>query len=86
VAPDRLVATSSQGLAISPQRVVVTSVEYAGDLLARAGWLDRTLEIVDIRRQSREEAPVDAKLARIASLMNKPTLTRGEAHFLLNSM
>jgi hypothetical protein len=86
VSPSRVVASSRGGLAITPQRVVVTSLEHAGELLTTAGWPDRPLEIVDIRRQSRKDDPVDQRLARIASLLNEPTLTRGEARLILDSL
>ncbi len=86
VSTDRVVASSSTGLAIEPQRVVVTSLESAGEILTMAGWQDRPLEIVDLGRRIREDAPAAKNLEGIASLVNKPTLTRGEAYLLLSSM
>jgi hypothetical protein len=86
VSPDRIVARSEAGLAIAPQRVVVTSLELAGDLLTLAGWSDRALEIVDLGRRSRNEAAGNKRLSRVAALMNKETLTLGEAYSLLSSM
>lgn len=86
VSTDRIVASSEVGIAIDPRRLVVTSLESAGDLLMRAGWQDRPLEIVDIGRRLREDGVAERKLDDVASLMNKPTLTRGEAYRLLSTM
>ena len=86
VSKDRIVASSKTGFAIHPQRLVVTSLESAGELLTMAGWQDRPLEIVDVGRRLREDDVADKQLESIASLMNKPTLTRGEAYRLLRSM
>lgn len=86
VSTDRVVASTETGFAVEPQRVVVTSVEFAGELLAMAGWQDRPLEIIEIGRRIREDTSTDTRLSNVASLMNKPTLTRGEAYLLLNSM
>jgi hypothetical protein len=86
VSPDRIVAHSDTGLAIAPQRLVVESLESAGEILTIAGWSDRPLEILNFERRQPENNGADEKLTRINSLMKKPTLTQGEAYFLLNSM
>ena len=86
VSTDRVVASSSTGLAIEPQRLIVTSLESAGEILTMAGWQDRPLEIVDLGRRIRNDAPAAKNLEGIAALVNKPTLTRGEAYRLLGSM
>ncbi len=86
VSTDRVVASSSTGFAIEPQRVVVLSLESAGEILMMAGWQDRPLEIVDVGRQLDKDTAAAGKPTGIASLVNKPTLTRGEAYLLLSSM
>jgi hypothetical protein len=91
VAPDRVVVASQQGIAVSPRRLVVTSVEHAGELLTAAGWSDHSLEIVDMRRSRGESRPeqggkVDSTLARITSLINDPARTLADAKILLDSM
>jgi hypothetical protein len=86
VSPGRIVAHSDSGLAVTPQRLIVESLESAGEILMMAGWSNRPLEIVDIKGRPREDNVVDEKQARNNSLMKKATLTQGEAYFLLNSM
>ena len=86
VSPERIVASSQAGFAVEPQRLVVTKLESAGQLLARAGWQDRPLEILHVGPRVRDAAPIDERLASVASLMNKPTLTRGEAYRLLGTL
>ncbi len=86
VSSDRILASSQAGLAIAPQRLVVTALEAAGPLLTRAGWQDRPMEIFDLGRPLREAPAGDQRLARIASLVSKPTLSRGEAYLLLGSL
>ena len=86
VSKDRIIASSQTGFAIDPQRIVVTSLEFAGELLTMAGWQDRPLQIVAVERRLREDDGADKKLTDTASLMNKPTLTRGEVYRLLKSM
>ena len=62
------------------------SVESAGELLMLAGWQDRSLEIMDVGRSLRNGDAAKENLDGVASLANKPTLTRAEAHQLLRSM
>ena len=86
VSSERILVNSDTGFAVEPQRIVVTSLEFAGEILAMAGWQDRPLEIVYVRRRARTDEEEDEQASRIAALVNKPTLTRGEAYVLLNSM
>ncbi len=86
VPANRILAHADSGLAIAPKRLVVESLESLGEILTLAGWTDRPLKIVDIERLPPEKNLADENLARTNALMNKPTLTQGEARFLLNSM
>lgn len=92
VKQQRVVASSEAGFALESQgveRVVVRSLESAGEILAMAGWQDRPLEIVAIGRRVRSVDDSDSKTdqaTRIATLANKPTLTRGEAYLVLKSL
>ena len=85
VAEHRVVASSEEGFAFEPHRLVVTRLEATGPLLGESGWNDRPLEIVRIARRDRDAAP-DPRLAELAELVSKPTLTRGEAYRVLGSM
>jgi hypothetical protein len=76
VAPERIVASTQAGFAVEPRRLVVTDLESAGVLLARAGWSDHSLEIIDADRM-RGDAPADERVSRIASLLDAQTLSRG---------
>lgn len=86
VAPDRIVVSTEAGLAISPHRVVATSLERAGTLVTKTGWHDRPLEIVAIDRRTPDRDASDDERVDIASLVNKPTLTRAEAYRLLRTL
>jgi hypothetical protein len=85
VSADRLVASSEHGFAIEPRRLVVTRLERAGDLLGKAGWSDRPLEIVHVGPRERESAQA-GRLSDVAELVDEPTLTMGEAYRLLGTL
>ena len=86
VSADRVVASSSAGFALRKGLLVVSSIDRAGPLLMEAGWRDKPIEIVDVRRGPQAARSDASGGDRMADLINKPTLTLGEARAALNSM
>jgi len=92
IAPERIVWQGKQGLALAGGRVLALNLDAAGDVIEFAGWVDRPIQIVRLEDPHREEgeeskgASRPERLARLRSLVNKPTLTRGEQMFVLSAM
>ncbi len=94
VEPDRIVGESDAGMALAGGRLYVTDVSAAGPLINEAGWVERPIEIVTLGEDGEGEggdgsgsgASPEERLARLRSLVNKPTLTRGEQIFVLQAM
>lgn len=98
IAPDRIALQTTQGLALVGGRVIALNLDDAGDVIEAAGWVERPIQIVRLEDPSRDDAmgeegaegvdPADraARMERLRSLVNKPTLTRGEQMFVLSAM
>jgi hypothetical protein len=83
VSSDRVVAESEHGFALRERRLVVSSLEEAGEILCSAGWEDAGLQILRFEPVRHREEPGEKRQAntqRLAELMQKPTLTYLEAH------
>lgn len=97
VDPARIVAETPNAIALVEGRMVAVDAAAVSEPLMAAGWADRPLELLQVPRddglnrgekkgtgeQSGEDA---ARIDRIMELMNKPSLTQGEALFVLNAM
>lgn len=94
VKDDRIVWEGEAGFAMAGERVVTSSYEQAGEVIKAAGWLDRPIRIVTLQADPRERvesekggpASREARLKHLRSLVNKPTLNRGEQMFVLQAM
>lgn len=92
IAPERIALQSQKGLALTGGRVVALSLDDAGDVIEEAGWVDHPIQIVRLEDPGPEDGEEfepgsdEARLARLRSLVNKPTLTRGEQMFVLMAM
>ena len=96
VTRERIVWQGDEGMALVGGRVVTPSLDQAGDVIERAGWVDRPIQVVthsadmDDEAEGAEDrnspASREERLARLRSLVNKPTLTRGEQMFVLQAM
>jgi hypothetical protein len=92
IAPERIALQSKKGLALVGGRVVALSLDDAGDVIEEAGWVDHPIQIVRLEDPETDEGEEleagsnEARLARLRSLVNKPTLTRGEQMFVLMAM
>jgi hypothetical protein len=86
ISSDRVVAESEHGFALRERRLVVSSLEEAGEILCSAGWEDADLQILRFEpardREHRDERP-QADAQRLAELMQKPTLSYLEAQQVL---
>lgn len=82
VSSERVVAESEHGFALRERRLVVSSLEEAGEILGSAGWEDASLQILRFEpvrdREDQGEGP-QADTQRLAELMQKPTLSYFEA-------
>ena len=92
VAPELIAHQSEKGLALVGGRVVALTLDDAGDVIEEAGWVDRPIQIVRLEDPDTEEGDDlepgsdEARLARLRTLVNKPTLSRGEQMFVLMAM
>jgi hypothetical protein len=92
VAPERIALQSQKGLALMGGRVVALNLDDAGDVIEEAGWVDHPIQIVRLEDpepaegEQFESGSDEARLARLRSLVDKPTLTRGEQMFVLMAM
>lgn len=94
IQPERIAWQGKEGLALVGGRVVALSLDEAGEVIENAGWVDRPIQIVRLENPAStpggepepEAGSQEARLARLRSLVNKPTLTRGEQTFVLMAM
>ena len=96
VPEDRVVWKGEAGLALVGDRVLASDLDGASTVIKEAGWMDKPIQIVRLEAAStpgeRDEATGrdpksdEARLARLRSLVHKPTLTRGEQLFVLQAM
>ena len=86
ISSERVVAESEHGFALRERRLVVSSLEEAGEILGSAGWEDADLQILRFEpvrdREDQDEGP-QANTQRLAELMQKPTLNYFEAQQVL---
>jgi hypothetical protein len=94
VDPERIVVETPDAIALVEGRMVATDAHAVSQPLMDAGWSDRSLELLSVprddgRRRRGGEQPSEAdaaRMARLTELMNKPTLTSGEAMVVLQAM
>jgi hypothetical protein len=92
IAEERIAWQGAQGLALSGGRVVALNLDDAGDVIEEAGWVDHPIQIVRLENPEADAedglagGDRELRLARLRSLVNKPTLTRGEQMFVLMAM
>jgi hypothetical protein len=90
----RVVARTRDGFALREGRIIATSHSAAANLLALAGWTDRSLELyvpssARVRKSrgvSTSEPDGSRPEVDIAALAKKPTLTAYEALSVLKAM
>jgi len=96
VDPARIVAATPDAVALVEGRVVATSATAVSEPFMAAGWADRPVELFDLPRgdgpadggprQEPGTPPDPVQREKLAELMNKPTLSRGEALLVLRSL
>ena len=91
VPDDRVVADSPNGFALREGRIIAAEHDSASDLVSAAGWLERKLMLMQVRKKSRssktkkgdgDDGGLDPDL--LAELLNKETLSYVEATLLLD--
>ncbi|MGH0035147.1 MAG: hypothetical protein ACQGVK_08955 [Myxococcota bacterium] len=95
VDPARIVAESPDAIALAEGRMVATTADAASAPLMAAGWGDREIELFVVAkndgldrkaRSGKGGGSDDPRFGRLMELMNKPTLSRGEALFVMQAM
>lgn len=94
VSEERVVWEGEAGFALVGERVITSSFETAGEVIAGAGWLDRPIRIVtlesdpeeDIESESVSPAAREDRRKRLLELVHQPMLTRVEQMFILQAM
>ncbi len=94
VDPSRIVAESPDAIALVEGRMMATNAAAVSAPLMAAGWDDREIELFTLprndglnRKGSRKgKGADDPRFGRLMELMNKPTLSYGEALFVMNAM
>ncbi len=96
VSKDRILWEGEAGFAVVGDRVITSSYEDAGQVIKGAGWVDRPIQIVTLEANAEEDDdgeggsdhPMsdEARRERLLSLVNQPTLSRGEQMFVLSAM
>ncbi len=91
VDPQRIVAESPDAIALAEGRIVATGAEAVSAPLMAAGWGDRTIELLrvpprDTNGPGADGEGTDPRFARIMELVNKPTLSYGEALVVMQAM
>ena len=82
ISSERVVAESKHGFALRERRLVVSSLEEAGEILGSVGWEDTNLRILrfePVRDRGDRGEGRRADVRRLAELMQKPTLNYFEA-------
>jgi len=83
VGRNRVVASVDTGFALGERRIIASNYAAVGPLLQQAGWDTANIEIYS-SAPKRRQAEASTKDERLAALMNKPTLNRLEAQYVLN--
>ena len=89
---DRIVWQGEVGLALVGGRVIASDLEDAADVIEGAGWVEHPIHIVRLDdpetrgERAERKAADETRLARLRTLMHKPTLTRSEQLFVLMAM
>jgi hypothetical protein len=95
VDPARVVAQTPDAFALAEGRMVATNPSAISEPLMAAGWSDRQLEIFSLpkndglnrgRKGKGSAGSDDPRMGRLMELMNKPTLSQGEALFVMQAM
>ncbi|MAG34394.1 MAG: hypothetical protein CL908_26255 [Deltaproteobacteria bacterium] len=95
VSEKRIVWQGEAGLALVGERVIAASLDDAGDVIEEAGWIEWPIQIVRLDAMedptsddpaARDPASDPARLARLRSLVHKPSLNRAEQMFVLQAM
>lgn len=96
VDPRRIVGESADAVALVEGRIVAANADAVGAIYQRIGWMDRRIEMFDVRRaehlkrtrgQGGSGGDADEeRLAKLRALVEKPTLTAGEQMFVLQAM
>jgi len=96
VDPSRIVWSTPDAVALKEGRIVAAGQEAVGEPLMEAGWIDREIEIFTVAKRDilppkrgdvAANQDVDPeRLARLAELVKKPTLSYGEQMFVLQAM
>jgi len=95
VDPARILYASDDAVVLAEGRVVATSTSAVSQPLNELGWRDRELEFFHVERADpfgRSAGGGDAesvdpeRMAKLRTLVNKPTLTYGEQIFVLQAM
>jgi hypothetical protein len=88
IADDRVLAESPRAFALKEGRIIADSRDSAGDIVSAAGWVNRELKLMSISRKEpvKEPSAEDGGLppGKLAELMQKDTLSYGEAMMLLD--
>ena len=91
--PSRIVAETPDAIALVEGRMIVSGPEAVSQPLTAAGWVDREIELIPVPK-ARETLAAgkagndsdDPRFERLMELMNKPTLSQGEALFVMQAM
>jgi len=100
VSDKRIVWQGEEGMALVGERVIARNLDDAGDVIERAGWIDRPIQIVRLEAMAdptgkdkrngkgdgRDPAGGEARLSKLRELVHKPMLTRSEQMFVLQAM
>jgi len=95
VADERVVVESPRAVAMVEERIVAADADAASDLLNRADWVERDVELFTVapkdwlgtRRRGPAAGDVDPeRLARLREIARKPTLSAGEQMLVLQAM
>lgn len=92
--PSRIVAETDEAFALVEGRMIAAGPEAVSEPLTAAGWIDRRVELFPLPRRRDTAAASgkggggsdDPRFDRLMDLMNKPTLSHGEALFVMTAM
>lgn len=98
VDPARIVYSTPDAVALKEGRIIAAGQDAVGETLMQAGWIDHEIEIFTVAKRdilppngggakdgNGEEVDPE-RLARLAELVKKPTLSYGEQIFVLQAM
>lgn len=92
--PSRIVAETDDAFALVEGRMIAAGPEAVSEPLTAAGWIDRKVELLPLPKRRDTVAAAsrgggssdDPRFERLMDLMNKPTLSHGEALFVMTAM